>query len=161
MKSLIVYSSQTGNTEKLAQVVYETVPGDKTICPISEACAADGYDVIAIGFWLLAGKPDPLAIEYLSTLKLHGKPSVFLFAAHGAKPESDHVKSAFKHAASLLQDAILIGTFSCQGELSRKFSEKIKAKPVPPAWFVEAPNAKGHPDKTDIAALKQKIKELF
>ena len=33
MKSLVVYSSQTGNTRKLAEAVFEALPGEKASIP--------------------------------------------------------------------------------------------------------------------------------
>ena len=36
MKSFVLYSSQSGNTKKLADTIYETLPGDKKISPVDE-----------------------------------------------------------------------------------------------------------------------------
>ena len=51
MKSLVVYSSQTGNTRKLAKAVYEALPGEKALYPIDEAPdTAEVRDIIQIAF---------------------------------------------------------------------------------------------------------------
>ena len=65
MKSLIVYSSQTGNTLKMAMAVYAALPGEKEMVAVDDAPEPEGYDCIAVGFWLQAGKPDPKAAAYL------------------------------------------------------------------------------------------------
>ena len=53
MNSLIVYSSNTGNTKKLAQAVYDSLTGSKELYPITEAPDPAGYDFVALGFWLV------------------------------------------------------------------------------------------------------------
>lgn len=151
MKSLVVYSSQTGNTRKLAQAVFNTLTVEKDIYPINEAPDPYSYDFIAIGFWLKAGKPDPETMEYLPKIKLK---SLFLFATHGAAAGSTHVQKAMDYAKELALEAKIVGTFSCQGEVNPNVFEKIQAKPDPPEWFADAPAAKGHPNETDIEELK-------
>jgi flavodoxin len=37
MKSLVVYSSQAGNTLKLAEAVFEAISGEKKILPVDNA----------------------------------------------------------------------------------------------------------------------------
>ena len=68
MKSLIVYSSQTENTKKLANVIYENLEGEKDIFSVDEVQSLEGYDRLFIGFWFQAGKPDPKTLEFLEKL---------------------------------------------------------------------------------------------
>ena len=75
MKSLIVYSSQTGNTRKLAEAVFGALPGEKALYPVDEAPDPSGYGFIAFGFWIMQGKPDPKSSEYLAKI---GEKSLFL-----------------------------------------------------------------------------------
>lgn len=158
MKSLIVYSSQTENTKKLADTIYENLKGEKDIFPIDKAPSSEGYDLIAVGFWLMAGKPDPKSSEYLE--KIGKGTRLFLFATHGAKSESDHVKNAINHVRGLTNDAEIIGVFTCQGEVNPKVLEKVKQKPEPPVWIGDAAHAVGHPNEEDLSALKKLITEL-
>ena len=80
MTSLIVVSSQTGNTRKLAETVRDALPGDKEMAPIENAPPPEGYDLVAVGFWLqdaghAAGHPDAEDLARLQrrveTLKLN------------------------------------------------------------------------------------------
>ena len=158
MKTLIVYSSQTGNTEKLAERVYETLAGEKEIFLVNDAPSPEGYDLVAVGFWLQAGKPDPKASEYIQ--RINGKQPLFLFATHGAKSESDHAKNAMAHAVSLAPGADIVGTFSCQGAVNPKVLDKISARPEPPVWLADAPEAEGHPDENDLTTLVEVINRL-
>jgi flavodoxin len=156
MKSLIIYSSQSGNTKKLAQAVYESLAGPKDIFPVSEAPDPEDYDFVALGFWLQAGRPDPQSTEYLGKI---GKKPLFLFATHGAAAGSDHALDAMNYAKSLAPEAEILGTYSCQGEVNPNILEKAKNKPKPPVWIDDAPEAVGHPDDTDIGELKNMLPE--
>jgi flavodoxin len=158
MKSLVVYSSQTGNTRKLADAVFRALPGEKALYPVDEAPDPSGYDLIAIGFWFMQGKPDPKSSEYLGQV---GEKPLFLFASHGAGAGSDHAIHGMELAKSLAPESDIRGTYSCQGEVNPKIIEKASKKPEPPVWLNEAPDAVGHPDKADIEALNYQIAELF
>ncbi len=155
MKTLIVYSSQTGNTQKLAETVNDLLGGEKTLCPASEAPDPTGFDLVALGFWLMAGKPDPKSSDYLAKV---GDANLFLFATHGAATDSAHALKAMEHAKSLAPSARISGTFSCTGEVNPTFLEKALKKNPPPPWIGDAPAASGHPDKADIDALTETIK---
>ena len=158
MKSLIVYSSQTENTNKLADAIYETLEGEKDIFTVDEAPSPEGYDLTAVGFWLKAGKSDPKASEYLA--KVGKDARLFLFATHGAAKGSDHAENAINHAIGLTNDANIAGVFTCQGEVNPKVLEKVKQKPEPPVWIGDADQAVGHPNEDDLSALKEMIAGL-
>lgn len=158
MKSLIVYSTQTDNTKKLAYTVHDALPGKKEISFIDDAPGPEAYDFVAVGFWLMAGKPDPKASAYLEGLKEDQK--VFLFATHGAAKGSEHAQQAMQAARNLAAGASIVGTYSCQGEVNPKVLAKVKAKPEKPVWLDDADTAVGHPDDGDLAELKKLIDAL-
>ena len=158
MKSLIVYSSQTENTKKLANVIYENLEGEKDICSVDQALSLEGYDRLFIGFWFQAGKPDPKTLEFLE--KADKGLKIFLFATHGAAKGSDHVENAVNYARNLLKNAYITGVFTCQGEVNPKVLAKVKQKPEPPVWIGDADDAVGHPNDEDCLALKKIIAEL-
>jgi flavodoxin len=156
MKTLIVYASQTGNTKKLAEAVSDLLGGEKTVCHIDEAPDPAGFELIALGFWLQAGKPDPKSSDYLSKI---GGANLFLFATHGASAESAHALKAMDQAKSLAPSARLAGAFNCQGEVNPAFLEKVRKKDPQPPWIKDAPDAVGHPDQSDIDRLTGIVKE--
>jgi flavodoxin len=158
MKSLVVYSSQTGNTRKLAKAVFEALPGEKALYPVDAAPDPSDYGFIAVGFWFMKGKPDPKSAEYLGRV---GEKPLFLFATHAAAAGSDHAIRGMETAKSLAADSDIRGTYSCQGEASAKILEKASNKPQPPVWLAEAPDAVGHPDDADIEVLNHQLSELF
>jgi flavodoxin I len=154
MKSLIVYSSKSGNTKKLADAAFDLLPGDKEIRSVSEAPEPGGYDLILVGFWLQAGKPDSATMEYLKKI---GPTRLFLMATHGARADSAHAANAMGVARDLAGSADIVGTFNCQGEVSPQFLEKARKKKPPPPWIEDAGDAVHHPDKADIQALKERL----
>ena len=158
MKSLIVYSSQTHNTRKLADAIFESLPGEKEIRTVEEAPDSNGYDFVAVGFWLMAGKPDPKSAAFLEGLE--ADQPVFLFATHGAAKGSPHANQAMETARELAAGASVVGTYSCQGQVNPKVLEKAKSKPQPPVWLGDTATAVGHPDAGDLAELKEIIAAL-
>ncbi|MFZ0243264.1 MAG: flavodoxin family protein [Desulfobacterales bacterium] len=158
MKILVVYSSQSGNTRKLANAVFDAISGEKEIYSMEKAPDPSGFNPVAVGFWLKAGKPDPQTLEFLSKIK--GQ-QLFLFATHGAAAGSAHAASAMDHARSLVPNATVLGTFSCQGEVDPSVLERVSQKPEPPVWLKDAPQAAGHPDQGDIQALKKEVEKIW
>ncbi len=158
MKNLVVYSSKTGNTKKLAEALYEFLPEGKEIKPVAEAPDPNDYSFVAVGFWIKGGEPDPDAQEYLK--KIQDEREIVLFATHAAPPESEHVKNAMRIAKELAHKARIIGTFTCLGEVPEDMLEAAKAKEPQPEWIKEAEAAKGHPDKQDIEEFLHLIEDL-
>ena len=155
MKTLIVYSSKTGNTQKLAAVVNEMVTGEKTFCPIQEAPEPEGFDLVVVGFWLQAGKPEPKSAEYLAKV---AATNLFLIATHGAADDSAHAKNAMETAKALAPHAQVVGTFNCQGEVNPAVLEKAGKKDPQPPWLADAPAAVGRPNAEDLEALRGSLR---
>lgn len=158
MKAIVVYSSQSGNTKKLAEAVKEAMPPGTELYPVDQAPDPDGYDLVALGFWFQAGSPDPKSAAYLPKLK--GQ-KLFLFATHGAAPESEHAQQGLQKAISLAPEAQLVGVFNCQGEVNPKVLAKVSARPDPPPWLGDTDKAKGHPDQGDLEAVKEAVSQAL
>jgi flavodoxin len=158
MRTLIVYSSQTGNTKKMAAAVNDVIDGETTLCSVGETPDPAGFDLVVLGFWLMAGKPDPKSSDYLAGVR---DANLFLFATHGAAADSAHAANAMEYAKSLAPFARIVGTFNCPGEVNPTFLEKALKKDPPPPWIGDAPAAAGHPDDTDIAQLTDAINAVL
>ncbi len=158
MKSLIVYSSKSGNTKVLAETLRDILPGENTFTTVDENPDTHGYDLICVGFWFQAGKPDPQSATFLSTC-VPGK--VFLFATHGATNNSDHAANGMAIAKTLATSSEVVGFFHCQGEVNPKLIEKAKTMNPPPPWINDAPLANGHPDTNDIDSLKKEFEGIL
>ena len=155
MKSLITYSSKSGNTRKLAEAIEEILPGETILKPLDENPAADGFDIIFVGFWFQGGMADHQARAYLRLVD--GRQPLFLFATHGAAAKSEHARKGMELAQGLVSSSEVLGTFSCQGEVNAEFLAKAKTmRPLPP-WLDDAATAAGHPDKEDIDRLQKTV----
>ena len=65
MKNIVIYSSMTGNTKKIAEKICETL-GDAEIFSCQNAPKdLSGYDLIFLGYWLKRGAPDPGFTKFL------------------------------------------------------------------------------------------------
>ncbi len=153
MSAIVIYSSKSNNTKKVAEAVAEQLGCESK--PVKEAGDISGYDTVAVGFWYQAGQPDPASQEFLATLA--GK-KVFLFGTHGAAVGTPPAENGMLKAKELAKDADIIGTFSCPGEVGEKVLKMAAAKDPQPPWLAAAPDAKGHPDAADIAAVKAAVK---
>lgn len=166
MKSLVVYSSKTGNTEMVAQAVYEALPEPKAIYAVKEAPPPDGYDFIAMGFWVDRGTADARARKYMEKIK--GK-EVGLFGTLGAYPDSEHADHCRKQATALVKDNHVHGVFLCQGkvdpELIKKMAEMFKDAPdnphaMTPERQARLAEAAKHPDEADLINAQKAILEM-
>ena len=151
MKVLVTYYSETGNTEKLAQAIYEGIEkADKEILPVAEAGNLEQYDLIFCGFPVQAssvpGKVEPI---------LKGIPAgkkVAVFATHGSLRGGQLAVTAFEYAMSLAKKAKVIGTFGCRGKVRQSLIDALMKRPEHKAWAEEAQSsAVTHPDDADLA----------
>lgn len=165
MKTLIVYSSLTGNTKKVARAIWE-VCGDRTaLFPVEENPVPDDYDLVLVGFWVDRGAPDKKAQAYIGSLQ--GK-TVGLFATLGAYPDSEHAAQSMQAAVNLLADSNrLAGTFICQGKVDPKLVEQFQKLPaghphaMDPARVERLREAAKHPDEADLSRAKTIFAELY
>jgi flavodoxin len=162
MKSLVVYSSLTGNTKMIAESIAAELGEDTAIKSVAENPSADGYDLVAVGYWVDKGAPDKKAAEFLRSLS---NKKVFVFATLGAYPDSDHAKQSLEKGIALLGEGCeVIGTFICQGKVNPQLiSEMAKMFPEGhPHAMNEArqkrlAEAAKHPNEADCAAAKSAV----
>ena len=153
---LVVYSSVTGNTKKVAEAFCEAVGG--RLAAVEEAEMPEGFDGVAVGYWLWRGGPDPKTAAYLS--RLSGV-NVALLETHAAENRSEHSVTAFARAAACLGSGCrVLNVFECQGQVPEEVREKrakLEAdKPNDPhakarGWKTSV----GHPDEADLAAARE------
>ena len=154
MKSLVVYSTQTGNTKKLAEAVYDALPDEKEILPITEAKDPEEYDFVAVGFWFMGGKPDPNTMQYLPKI---GAKKLFLFGTHGVPKDSPEAANGMNVAKQLASMAEVVGCFNCPGQLSPKLLEMAGKETNLPPWLKDTSISNGHPDENDINEIKELV----
>lgn len=162
-KWAVIYSSVTGNTRMIAEAIAaEAEQAD--IFRVQDAPAdLSAYDVVALGYWLRLGQPDPLMLKYMAGVT---GSRVVLFQTHGAEPDSEHAITSFARAGyNLGEGCEILGTFGCQGKINPAMLEKRKnAAPDDPhggpAAMARWKKAAQHPDEQDIAKAKALVAKM-
>ncbi|WP_277220770.1 flavodoxin family protein, partial [Peptoniphilus vaginalis] len=125
MKGLIIYSSKTGNTKRMAEKIYEVLKKEHlmTIKDIRNAPNIKNYDFILLGAWIDRGTLEPKTLKFLKTIE---DKKLGLFATLGAMPDSEHGRNVIKNLEDLLKDRNSLGQYICPGLVDPKMIEKLK-----------------------------------
>ena len=149
MKVLIAYSSESGNTEKLAKAIFEGIESsEKEILSIKEVAGVEGYDVIFIGLPVQSHSVPGKVEAFAKTLPDGQK--VAYFATHGSMKGGEMAVTAFYHALTISKNAVILGTFGSRGQVKQSIIDSLLQKPEHRGWALEAQGAAGHPDAADL-----------
>ncbi len=172
---LIVYSSKTGNTEKVAKAMAAALPERCDLVKAEDFSGGEGYKVVFAGYWVDKGQPDALAQKVLGSLT---DSRVVLFQTLGAVPDSEHGVVSFANAGKFLNASNrVMGTLSIRGAIDPKLIEWMRKMPAgsphapSPASEKRWAEASTHPDEadlekagkymTDFAAFYDRMKAFF
>ncbi|MDY0391712.1 MAG: flavodoxin family protein [Desulfobulbus oligotrophicus] len=165
MKTLIVYSSRTGNTRMIAEAVHSVAPADAELFVVADAPDPADYDLLALGFWVDKGEPDRAMTDYMG--RVQGK-SVALFGTLGAWPDSDHARESMQKAVDRVPGSKVLGTFICQGKIDpkvlaamAKMPEAAKHHAMTAERKARIAEAAKHPDENDCAAARKFFTEVL
>lgn len=125
MKGLIIYSSKTGNTKRMAEKIYEVLKDEHkmTIKDIRDAPEVEQFDFILLGAWIDRGTLEPKTLKFLKNIE---NKKLGLFATLGAMPDSEHGRKVIKNLEKLLIDRDSLGQYICPGQVDPKMIEKLK-----------------------------------
>lgn len=163
MKTLIVYSSKTGNTRKLAYAVHIALP-DAELCRVEMAPNPASYDLIFLGFWIEKGTADEKTRAYMK--RLNGK-KVVLFATLGAYPESKHATESLDAAAKLIPNSDVVDRFICQGAIDPELIEWMGTLPKSHGYGPTESRKKlwqdaaSHPDDADLQNVSEWALDVY
>ncbi len=130
MNILILYSSVTGNTQKLAQAIQSrthniTCLPIEQVRQINDKIRRSEYDILFLGFWVYRGKPDPRMLRFMQSLK---NVRTAVFGTLAAYPDSDHARRCLSAAKDCLHGNTVLGGFLCLGKLTEKrLTQKMQA----------------------------------
>ena len=154
VKPLVIYSSKTGNTKKVAEAVLSGLPDGTPMMAAEDIQQVAEYDLVFMGFWVDKGTADLTAREAMA--KISGK-MVAIFATAGAYPDSQHAKSSLAKGASCFgENCTVLGAFICQGAVDPGLIERAKRRPaghhhaLTPERIRRWNDARTHPDDTDL-----------
>jgi len=149
MKALVVYYSQTGNTEKVARSIFDAITVEKEIAPYDQVKSLQGYDIVFVGFPVIVHSVPAKAQPLIKNLPAGQK--VAFFSTHGSLRGGQLPRQAFEDAAGLAVGKKVLGQFGCRGKVNPKVIEALLNQPANRAWAEEAQGADGHPDTADLA----------
>lgn len=165
MKTLITYSTKTGNTKKVAESIHKAIPGSE-IMDISDVKNLD-YDMIIVGTWIDKGTADTKALNFIKGLK--DKQTAFFFTL-GAYPDSQHAKDCAESIAKLFTENgnTVLGHFLCQGAIDPKLIEMMRKSfsadhphGPNPERIKRWSDASTHPDEKDLDDAYNYFKNLM
>jgi flavodoxin len=159
MKILVTYFTKSGNTEKVAQAIYQAIGAKKEIVPLKEAKNLDAYDIIFCGFPVQSHSV-PVPVQNFIKSIPPGK-KLALFVTHGSLRGGKLAVTAIEHAISLASKLKLLGTFGCRGKVDPKLIESLLKQPEHRVWAETAKSAASHPDESDLEDARQFAKKTL
>ena len=161
MKIQVIYSSQTGCTERLANAIFDGIPSaHKTLHDLADGAPALDGDIILLGFWGISGRPNPEMEAFLPTVQ--GK-AVGLFCTLGYYADSAHAQDTLRAGLDLVKYSNeILGTYVCNGAISPALiEEQGLAGPHTPTqqkeirWEITA----SHPTPAECALGAERFRE--
>ena len=165
MKTLVTYSTLTGNTKKVAEAIFEAVSGEKELLPIKEVSNHENYDKIIVGYWVDKGDANEECKKFMDLLK---NKKVGTFGTLGAYPDSDHSKNCVKKIGDSLRENgnEVIAEFICQGAIDPKLMDMMRKMgdkgphAVNPERIARWAEAAKHPNEDDFNNAKKVFGDL-
>ena len=142
---LVAYQSQTGNTKKVAEAIYNAIPEPKEIKPLKEVKSLDGYGLVFLGFPIQGSGPNMKAKSLLQN-NTRGK-KIALFITHAAPEDSPEMPENLQRFRDAAEGAEIVDVFHCQGQLSGVIKTMMGIVPDPKIrMWAKMDNSKDQPD---------------
>ena len=160
MKTLVAYFSQTGNTKKIAEAIFDEITGEKDIKDIKYVSNFDGYDLIFVG------SPEmefniPKNVTNLISENVADKNMAF-FMTHAVPEGFESIKSWTGSIEDFAASGNFLGTFECQGELAQHVYDMLinSGNPEMKGFAEMSLAGKGQPDETSVQKAREFAKEI-
>jgi flavodoxin len=156
VKYLVTYWTQTGNTKKVAEAIFDVIPGEKIMKPIDEVETLDGVDLAFIGFPVMQFGPPPAVKKFIGEHAAGKKIALFITHAMLSESEDPQRKAMLEReldkCSAACSKSQLTGLFHCQGELAEKTAAELMATNFPLLMEFAAmrPFTIGHPDPEEL-----------
>jgi flavodoxin I len=149
MRVLVAYYSETGNTAKIAQALFDGLTAkEKELKEINDVLSVDGFDLIFCGFPVMEHSVPIKMQDFLKKIPAGAK--IALFSTHGSFTDGLKSTTAFENAAVLASAAKLLGTIGCRGKVKQAVLDTLEKKPEHKSWVEEAFSASSHPNESDL-----------
>ena len=164
MKKAIIYSSLTGNTEKVAKEILKAMPNDTNLYNLKDIDGVVEEGLLVLGYWVDKAKPNKEMLEFMENLE--GR-TIATFGTLGDYPDSKHAQETKDNVVEVLgQKNNLVGNFLCQGKINPKITEMFKKGLAGPHNMTEErlkkhEEAAKHPNEEDFKAAQDFIKDIL
>ncbi len=169
MKTLVIYFSQTGNTEKVAQAIYESLSGscETDIRKLEDTGGEElsRYQLVFIGSPCHAGDLSGAAKKFLEEVPEQPGCTIAGFITHaGAVYSKEDYEGSFKTFRNLCngKGIDVMGVFDCQGYLNPAIHDFVKKSKnlSDMEWEERVARMEGHPDEKDLANARSFAEEM-
>ena len=155
----IIFSSLTGNTRQLADVIYETLPKENCDYFGVKETGQPQSEMLYIGFWTDKGNADQSTLELLSSLR---NKKIFLFGTAGFGGSDVYFQKILGQIRQSIDSSnVVVGEYMCQGKMPQSVRERylrMKENPEHPAnldmLIDNFDRALSHPDADDLDRLR-------
>jgi hypothetical protein len=166
MRYLVTYYTKTGNTRKVAEAIFEALPGDKVMKPLDEVDDLEWFDLIFIGFPVMQFGPPGAVKKFCARRTV--KKNIALFITHAIPSESEDplqqaiLAKELERCRSICPGAVVTGFFHCQGEMSGSTAQELLESGIPMlAGFGQMRDITlGHPNQSEIDHATRFAKEM-
>lgn len=154
MRSLIIYDSQFGNTEKIAKAIGDAISGEVKVLRASEANMSDlePINLLIVGSPTQGGRPTPALQQFFNTIPANGLKNITVAAFDTRFSERDS-----NLALRLLMKTVGFAAPKIAKALESKGGKMV----VPPEGFIvngkEGPLKKGELERAADWAQKIRI----
>lgn len=125
MQAMVVYSSQTGNTQKIATAIFAAIPGESKDMQRIEEYTGKDAEIYFVGFWTDRGTCDTQVANLLAGL--HGK-RVALFGTCGTQRDEVYYEQIVRQVKAWIpSDNEYEGAFLCQGKMLMQMRKRFEA----------------------------------
>ena len=161
MKVIVTYMSQTGNTKKVAEAIFQEIMGKMEIKPMEEVSSLDGYDLAFVGSPMQASG---MAGDAKSFLEQHSKgKNIALFITHASPEHEPQLKEWLRNCKAAAAGANLLSVFDCQGEMSQALADFMvnSGDPTLVEWGKKRSETVGQPDAASLKKARNFAREIL
>ena len=160
MKALVAYYSETGNTKKVAEAIYEEIQWEKEIKELAEIDNVNDCDLIFVGFPMQAFAPAQAAKDFLENQCKNRK--VALFTTHAVSEDFEKLPRWIENCREAAAGSEVAGIFNCQGEVADYLLEMMISSDDAESRILGEAGAtsKGQPDASRIERARTFAKEM-
>ncbi len=140
----VVYSSLTGNTEKVARAIFSEIDSDKKIVKINDVNVNElnESDIIISCYWCARGTADKKTIDLIENLK--GK-KIIAVGTLGAYDDSEHALKMKSRVKELVEkENEFLGEFACRGKIAEERTERRRKLPQTDKHYLNEAGVQRH-----------------